>query len=277
MSKYARDNINAMQGYTSGEQPQGSDTIKLNTNENPYPPSPAVQQALTRISTDALRIYPQPTADALREAIAFHHGVQADNVVITNGGDEALRLALTTFVDPGRGFGMATPSYSLYRVLANIQDANVVGIALDENWRLPANFASELNAAEVQLTCVVNPHAPSGILTSTNELAELAQAIEGVLLIDEAYADFIDPELGYDSTKLLAEHDNILILRTFSKGYSLAGLRLYLAPEISSTLCSARVGIVTISTTFHKRSAWPHLPISNMPPTPGQRCVRIAL
>ena len=226
MSKYARDNINAMLGYTSGEQPQDSGTIKLNTNENPYPTSPAVQQALAAISADALRIYPQPTADPLREAIALHHGVQPNNVIITNGGDEALRLALTTFVDPGKGFGMANPSYSLYRVLANIQDANVVEVPLDENWRLPTNFASELNAAEVQLTCVVNPHAPSGILTGTSELAELAQEIEGVLLIDEAYADFIEPELGYDSAKLLAEHDNVLILRTFSKGYSLAGLRL---------------------------------------------------
>lgn len=226
MSKYARDNINAMQGYTWGEQPQDGKTIKLNTNENPYPASPAVQQALNALSTDALRVYPQPTADPLRDAIAAHHGLQRNNIIITHGGDEALRLALATYVDPGQGFGMATPSYSLYPVLARIQDAHIVEVPLDDDWRLPEGFARALNTAGVRLTCIVNPHAPSGALMETGELGALAEALEGVLLIDEAYADFIDPQLGYDSAQLLAEHDNVLILRTFSKGYSLAGLRL---------------------------------------------------
>ena len=162
----------------------------------------------------------------LRDVIAGHHGLRRDNVVITNGGDEALRLAMTTFVEPGKGFGMATPSYSLYPVLADIHDAPVVEVPLTDTWALPDNFAAQLNAAQVQLTCVVNPHAPSGTLTDTQTLSRLADDLNGVLLIDEAYVDFLDAESGYDSATLLSTHDNLLILRTFSKGYSLAGLRL---------------------------------------------------
>lgn len=226
MSRYERPNVAAMQGYTWGEQPDNTNTVKLNTNENPYPPSPAVQQALQGVDVAKLRTYPQPTADPLRNLIAEHHGLQQHNVVITNGGDEALRLAITTFVEPGRGFGMATPSYSLYPVLANIHDAPVIEVPLTDQWQPPDNFAAELNRAEVQLTCVVNPHAPSGTLTDVDTLARLADELHGVLLIDEAYVDFVAPDTPYDSAALLNSHKNLLILRTFSKGYSLAGLRL---------------------------------------------------
>jgi len=226
MSKYARDNINAMQGYTSGEQPQDPDTIKLNTNENPYPPSPEVTKVLQGLNADSLRTYPQPTADPLRDALAQLHGLDRDNVVVTNGGDEALRLAITTFVEPGCGFGMAQPSYSLYSVLADIQDAPVTRIPLDDDWQHPTDFAARLNQAGVQLTCLVNPHAPSGTLYQEPVLSQIAQALEGVLLIDEAYADFVAPSQAYNSTTLLRTFDNVLILRTFSKGYGLAGLRL---------------------------------------------------
>lgn len=226
MSQFERPNISAMQGYVWGEQPEDDSTTKLNTNENPYPPSPAVQAALNAIDINKLRTYPQPTADPLRDAIAQRHGIRRENVVVTNGGDEALRLAITTFVDPGAGFAMATPSYSLYNVLANIHDAKVVEVALHEDWTLPIDFAAQANAQQVQLTCLVNPHAPSGTLATTVTLSQIAKALDGVLLIDEAYVDFVDPAIGYNSTQLINEHDNVLILRTFSKGYSLAGLRL---------------------------------------------------
>lgn len=226
MSRYERDNIAAMKGYSWGEQPDDQRTLKLNTNENPYPPSPEVEKALRGLDVASLRIYPQPTADKLRDAIAQRHGLSRDNVVVTHAGDEALRLAMTTFVNPGKSFGMANPSYSLYPVLADIQDARVISLDLESNWAWPENFATQLNDADVALTCIVNPHAPSGTLYTEQALADLASRLNGVLLIDEAYADFVDPQLNYNSSTLLAQFDNVLILRTFSKGYSLAGLRL---------------------------------------------------
>ncbi len=223
---YERPNISAMAGYVWGEQPTDTRTIKLNTNENPYPPSPKVDAALGELTGASLRRYPQPTALPLRESLARHHQLTPDHFVVTNGGDEALRLALTTFVEPGAGFGMAEPSYSLYEVLAQIQDARVVHSPLDGQWHLADNFAEQMNDESVQLTCLVNPHAPSGTLATAQQMSDIATALNGVLLIDEAYVDFVDPQIGYSAVPLLAHHDNVLILRTFSKGYGLAGLRL---------------------------------------------------
>ncbi|MEM7100722.1 MAG: histidinol-phosphate transaminase [Pseudomonadota bacterium] len=226
MSQYERPNIKAMQGYTWGEQPDDDRTIKLNTNENPYPPSPQVTHALAQLDMARLRVYPQPTADPLRDVISNLHNLTRDQVIVTNGGDEGLRLALTTFVEPGAGFGMANPSYSLYSVLAQIQDANIVQVDIESDWSYPEDLAQQMNSQKVQLTCLVNPHAPSGTLHSLSQLSAIAAQLDGVLLIDEAYADFVEPTQNYDATQLLADHDNVLILRTFSKGYSLAGLRL---------------------------------------------------
>lgn len=226
MPSYERPNIQGMAGYTSGEQPDDKRTIKLNTNENPYPPSPAVDQAISAISGVDLRRYPQPTADQLRTEIAHVQGIQQSQIVVTNGGDEAIRLAITTFVEPGATIAVADPSYSLYPVLADIHGAKMLRVKLDESWILPDNFARMANEAAAQLSCIVNPHAPSGTLVGTDTLSRLADALDGVLLIDEAYVDFVDPELGYDCTSLINKHDNVLVLRSFSKGYGLAGMRL---------------------------------------------------
>ncbi|MCZ6617207.1 MAG: histidinol-phosphate transaminase [Gammaproteobacteria bacterium] len=223
---YERDNIRRMTGYTAGEQPADAATLKLNTNENPYPPSPRVQSRLNDLSVDSLRTYPHPTADPLRDLLGEVHEVLRENIVVTHGGDEALRLAVTTYVEPGTAFGMADPSYSLYPVLAEIQDARLVRVPLDDSWDLPRNFADELNEAGANLACIVNPHAPSGSLMDTDRISQLAQSFNGVLLIDEAYVDFVDPGLRHDAVRLIKAFDNLLILRTFSKGYSLAGLRL---------------------------------------------------
>ena len=137
---YERENIRRMQGYVWGEQPTDADTCKLNTNENPYPPSPAVQHALADFNAEALRTYPQPTADPLRAALAEHHGLERDNVIVANGGDEGLRLAITTFVEPGTPLGTAPPSYSLYPVLADIHDAPVAEAELTGEWAAAAGF-----------------------------------------------------------------------------------------------------------------------------------------
>ena len=250
---YERDNIHRMKGYQWGEQPEDGDAVKLNTNENPYPPSPRVQEALSSLDAGALRRYPQPTADPLRDRLSLMHGLSRDHILVTHGGDEGLRLAMTTFVDPGATFAMAEPSYSLYPVLAQIQDARVFTVALDDQWQLPADTAGRLDGAGARLTCLVNPHAPSGTLTSAERLASLARDLQGVLLVDEAYVDFVDPALGHDLTPLVRDLPNLLLLRTFSKGYSLAGLRLgyllghpdLILPMISKTRDSYNVDVIS--------------------------------
>ena len=222
---FVRANIERMTGYGYGEQPEDARVIKLNTNENPYPPSPEVARALAAVDVASLRRYPPATALGFRRLAARRFGLQPDEIVATNGGDEALRLALTTFVDPGAAFGMASPSYSLYPVLASIQDCRVVAVELGEDWLPPADLAARLNAEDVRLTCLVNPHAPSGALLDAEAIASLAEGLSGVLLVDEAYVDFVDPGLGHDLTGLVQSFDNLLLLRTLSKGYSLAGVR----------------------------------------------------
>lgn len=221
---YERDTIQRMAGYRPGEQPTDPHVIKLNTNENPWPPSPRVMDALADVSAEQLRRYPSPAAADFIARAAALHDVAPDQLVSTNGGDELLRLAITTFVDPGQPIGIAEPSYSLYPVLAALHDSPVHRVDLHDDWSLPDDFAARMNAAGAPLTMLVNPHAPSGRLMSPGAISALADALDGVLLVDEAYVDFADP--GHDIIPLIARHDNLLILRTLSKGYALAGLRL---------------------------------------------------
>lgn len=222
---YERDNIRRMHGYTSGEQPDGDDVIKLNTNENPYPPSPAVDAALKSFDVHTLRRYPQPTADRFRALAAKRHGVSLDRVIVTNGGDELLRMAFTTFLDAGDVFGTTDPSYSLYSVLAEIQSCPVKTLPLTDDWDLPRDFAQQMNDAGARLVCIVNPHAPTGALVDADVIGNIANELDGVLLVDEAYVDFVDPSLRHDVVNMVRAFDNVLLLRTLSKGYSLAGLR----------------------------------------------------
>ncbi len=268
---FVRNNIAAMTGYTWGEQPQDARTIKLNTNENPYPSSPRVQEALRDFSILSLRRYPEPTARALRESLARLHNLSPEHFLLTNGGDEALRLALTTFVDPGATFSMATPSYSLYSVLAQIQDARLHTIALNADWSMPEDMGLQLKVAASRLTCLVNPHAPSGTLTNLATYGQIAGQQDGVLLVDEAYVDFVDPSRKHDATQLVRQHNNILLLRSFSKGYGLAGLRLgyligdpgLIEPIMSKTRDSYNVnhlsqtlGLAAIEDQEYARSTW---------------------
>ena len=222
---YERSNIESMTGYVPGEQPDSSDIIKLNTNENPYPASPQVAAALAQIQVADLRRYPSPTAQQFREAAARYHGLDSGNILPTNGGDELLRLAITTFAGPGDVVAIAEPSYSLYPVLTEVQDCKLLPIPLLDNWSLPTNFVAMLNDAGARLALLVNPHAPTGLLMSVDRLVEIASSFHGVLVVDEAYVDFVDPDKQYDLTPAIRQHNNLLILRTMSKGYSLAGLR----------------------------------------------------
>lgn len=224
---YERSNIRKMAGYTPGEQPQTADVVKLNTNENPYPPSDAVIATLRTFPAERLRRYPPPMADAFRRAAAEVHGVAVENIIATNGGDELLRMAVTTYVEPGASIAAAEPSYSLYPVLAEAHGSPMVRIALEGDWSLPRDFAQQVVKSGAQLAFVVNPHAPSGHLTGVDVLAGIAEELRGraVLLVDEAYVDFADPRLKYDAVGLIKGFDNVLLLRSLSKGYSLAGLR----------------------------------------------------
>ena len=213
-----------MRGYIPGEQSVVEGVIKLNSNENPYPASPLVKDALAGIEVGDLRRYPQPTSDAFRQEAAALHGIKAENIIATRGGDELLRLLLTTFVDPGAAVGMTDLTYSLYPILTRIQDARPFSVPLTDNWLLPTDFSDQINAEPCQLTFVVNPHAPTGILTGAAELIEISKNIKGLLVIDEAYVNFIgDPD--YDLSRFAAESENVVLLRTLSKGYGLAGLR----------------------------------------------------
>jgi histidinol-phosphate aminotransferase len=222
---FQRPHIEAMQGYVPGEQPQTASVIKLNTNENPYPPSPLVQEALNSIDIANLRRYPPPTAKEFRDVAAALHQVAAENIIPTNGGDELLRLVMTTFVGGNDIIAVTKPSYSLYPVLAEAQNSPLVEVELNDDWSMPEDFAKRLNTIGAKLAIVVNPHAPTGSLLTPDYLSAVATTFNGLLLVDEAYVDFIDPEKGYDSAPLIKKHDNIILLRTLSKGYSLAGLR----------------------------------------------------
>ncbi|MCK5175842.1 MAG: histidinol-phosphate transaminase, partial [Planctomycetes bacterium] len=192
------------------------DVVKLNTNENPYPPSPKVTEAIESLSAEGLRRYPQPLADGFRQAAAEVLGVRPENIICTNGGDDLLTICFRAFCDCGRPAAWPVPTYSLYEVLANLQDCQVIEADFaDENWR------DKLVAAGAALTIVCNPNAPTGRQIAANDLAELAEGLSGVLLIDEAYVDFA----GDNCIQLVEQFDNVIILRSMSKGYSLAGLR----------------------------------------------------
>lgn len=248
---FERENVRRLAGYVPGEQPTGA-VAKLNTNENPFPPSDAILAALAEIDGEMLRRYPDPTAWGFRTAAARLHGLTPDHIVATNGGDELLRLAMTTFLPPGAPLGLAEPSYSLYPVLAAIHDSPLCRVPLGDDWSVPADVARRWNKAGVGLAILVNPHAPSGRLTSAQELAEVARAFRGVLVVDEAYVDFVDPAMRHDTIRLVRECDNVLLLRTMSKGYSLAGLRVgygigspgLVAPIVSKTKDSYNVDVV---------------------------------
>ncbi len=215
-----RDNVKKMEGYVPGEQPPaGSKVVKLNTNENPYPPSPEVLKVLRGFEGEWLRRYPEPAATAAREAAAVVYGVPVDWVMAANGSDEMLALLARAFLAPGRKIAYPTPTYSLYVNLAEMQDAARVEVPYDENYKLPVDG---LLKAQADLTLVCSPNNPSATIASTRDLESLASGLDGVLAVDEAYTDFADE----DAMGLVLAHENVVVLRTVSKGYSLAGLRL---------------------------------------------------
>ncbi|MGQ3685730.1 MAG: histidinol-phosphate transaminase [Candidatus Loosdrechtia sp.] len=214
---YFRNTIEKISGYIPGEQPKDGVFIKLNTNENPYPPSPKVLQALRETINESLRLYPDPAATAARLKIAEILGIKPERVMAGNGSDDLLSIIIRSFVNPGDKVVFPYPSYMLYETLAELQDASAYTIDFTGNYSLPEGFVVK----DAKVTFIANPNSPSGTMISPDEISGIASRIDGVLVIDEAYADFSEE----NCLSLVEHHDNIIILRTLSKSYSLAGIR----------------------------------------------------
>jgi histidinol-phosphate aminotransferase len=253
--------VRELHAYVSGEQPKIKGLIKLNTNENPYPPSPKVLAAVKAAVDGRLRLYPNPTAERLREKLARLHGCQPENVIAGNGSDELLALATRCFVEPAFKGGVPrrpnlgsrrtrpsetvqyfTPSYSLYPVLADIHGAAKNALPLNPDFSLPSLHELKLGKVwdfRAALTFVTTPNAPSGCGCPTEELDELCRAHKGVVVLDEAYVDFAEE----NAMALALKYPHVLVARTFSKAYSLCFQRVgYLVghPELIAALHKIR-------------------------------------
>lgn len=217
MSQFLRPNIRAMAGYTPGEQPQDAGFVKLNTNENPYPPSPRALAAMAEIlRSDRLRKYPDPMGAAFRKSAGQIFGVDPDGILIGNGSDDILTIVTRAFVPEGGLLVSPTPSYLLYSTLADLQGAKFTGVPFTNDWQLPTPWPK----ADAHLTLVPNPNSPTGTVVANAALECLAQELRGPLIVDEAYVDFADSN-AIELTRL----PNVIVTRTLSKSYSLAGLR----------------------------------------------------
>ena len=231
--KLIRPLVRDLHAYVPGEQPKIKGLVKLNTNENPYPPAPRVLAAVQAAVDGRLRLYPNPTAQALREKLAKLHGCPAESIIVGNGSDELLALATRAFVEPARGASSLkratvqyfTPSYSLYPVLADIHGAAKNAVPLNLDFSLPC--LAELKRGKqwnfaAALTLVTTPNAPSGRGYKTTELETLCRAQKGVVILDEAYVDFAEE----NALALALKYPHVLVARTFSKAYSLCFQRV---------------------------------------------------
>jgi len=229
--------IQGLHPYVPGEQPKIAHLIKLNTNENPYPPSPKVLSAVKRATDGRLRLYPNPTAQTLREALARLHRCAPENIIVGNGSDEILAMAVRAFVEPlskptSRGrvpsesvVQFFTPSYSLYPVLAEIHGAQKRAVSLETDFGLPSNRNLRTGGDwvfDAALTFITTPNAPTGRGYSNSELSSICRAQDGVVLLDEAYVNFARE----DAMSLALRDSNVLVARTFSKAFSLCFQRI---------------------------------------------------
>ncbi len=219
MKNLIRPSVQELAAYTPGEQPRVEGLIKLNTNENPYPPSPAVGRFMTECAAETLRLYPDPVCSALRERIAAIHGCAEEQVFVGNGSDEVLRVCMRAFTRTGGAAAAFEPSYSLYPVLAAAEEVEFRRVPLGEGfaWAEPPE---ELDAT---LFLLANPNAPTGVFYPLERIEDFGRRFQGVVLVDEAYVDFSG---GRNGLGLALRLPNVLVCRTMSKSFSLAGLRL---------------------------------------------------
>lgn len=228
MDRYFRPNVAALAGYVPGEQPRGSAgsrrIIKLNANENPYPPSPKVLRALRGAANGSLRFYPEAGSESLRDAAARVYGVGADHIIAGNGSDELLTILMRCFVGDGDRVAYPMPTYSLYDILVDIQGGTRAPVDYPPDFSIPPALARQRAA----LTFLCNPNAPTGTLVDLPAVTALARAVTGILVVDEAYIDFASVRQA-SAIPLVRRLPNLVILRTFSKSFSLAGMRIGLA------------------------------------------------
>lgn len=212
-------NVRKVIPYTPGEQPNEPDMIKLNTNENPYPPAPGVQKLLGRMSAEPLRLYPDPTAGKLVEALAEYYGLGKDQVFVGVGSDDVLAMAFLTFFNSGKPILFPDITYSFYDVWANLFQIPFHRPALDENFSIvPEDYFQE-NGGIV----FPNPNAPTGVELELDKIEEIIRRNPDVIVIvDEAYVDFG----AVSALPLIEKYDNLLVVQTFSKSRSMAGMRI---------------------------------------------------
>lgn len=230
---YFRPEIEAMDGYVPGEQPQAGKFIKLNTNENPYPPSPVVAAAIADAAASGLARYPDPLATAFRARAGEVLGVDPDWILCGNGSDDILTICTRALVGEDQWLRLPYPSYVLYKTLAEIQGAEAEEIPFNADWSLPDDFA--MASANLQLAFLPNPNSPSGTVISRQRILQLAEALPCPLLVDEAYVDFAET----NCVDLVGKNEKIMVSRSMSKSYALAGLRfgfLVAQPQIIAQL-----------------------------------------
>ncbi len=218
----ALPHVGKLHAYAPGLQPTEPGWTKLNTNECPYAPSPKVGEAL-RIEigseADSLRRYPNPESSLLRAKIAEHHGMHPENVCVGNGSDDILNLLMRCFCAEQNGAGFTLPSYSLYPVLVGVQDGVAMVINFDRSMRLPL---AEIAESQARIFFLTSPNAPTGVGFSNTEIEQILTSFPGILVVDEAYAPFARE----NAVPLLANHPRLVVVRTLSKAYALAGIRV---------------------------------------------------
>lgn len=235
--KFVRPEIAAMAGYQPGEQPQDGEFIKLNTNENPYPPSPAVAAAIHQALDRGLNKYPHPMGEVFRRQASDVLGVPPDWILCGNGSDDILTIVTRAFVGQGQRLRLPYPSYILYRSLAEIQGASSDEVHFQPDWSLADDFAAPRDG--LRLVFLANPNSPSGTVVPPARVLEIARQLPCPLLVDEAYGDFAQT----NCLSLVAQDERIMVSRTFSKSYALAGLRfgyLVAQPQVIAELVKVK-------------------------------------
>lgn len=236
---FFRDNIEKMAAYVPGDQPGDiPGLVKLNTNENPYPPAPAVAEVLRGFDCSKLRLYPDAMAGDFRRAVADVLSVSAEWVVPGDGSDDLIIMIARACLEAGRGVAYPTPTFPYYFTQGQVEGSRIIEIPTGEaeKFALPIEALAEAGG---DVTFLANPNSPTGAWADVDRLGWLAGRLDGLLIIDEAYADFA----GFNALSLVEAYENVIILRTLSKGYSLAGLRLGFAvarPELVQSLLKTK-------------------------------------